>query len=108
MTSVIRCGNSTDALPGKNWMTRFIKRHSSIKSKIGMKLERQRANSATEEGILEWIHRLKTVIDKHSIKSDDMWNADEHGFALGIGSNGRVFGSSPSRTTVVKQPGNRA
>ncbi|KAI1003791.1 hypothetical protein K3495_g4419 [Podosphaera aphanis] len=84
MTSVIRCGNSTDALPGKNWMTRFIKRHSSIKSKIGMKLERQRANSVTEERILEWFHRLKTVIDKHSIKSDDMWNANEHGFALAI------------------------
>ena len=107
MTSVIRCGNSTDALPEKNWMARFIKRHSSIKSKIGMKLERQRANSVTEEGILEWFHRLKTVIDKHSIKSDDMWNADEHGFALGIGSNGRVVGSSSSRTSVVKQPGNR-
>ncbi|KAI0994934.1 hypothetical protein K3495_g13247 [Podosphaera aphanis] len=107
MTSVIRSGNSTDALPRKNWMTRSIKRHSSIKSKIGMKLERQRANSVTEEGILEWFHRLKTVIDKHSIKSDDMWNADEHGFALGIGSNGRVVGSSSPRTTVVKQPGNR-
>ena len=86
-TSVIPCENSTAALPGKNWMTRFIKRHSSIKSKIGMKLERQRANSVTEEGILEWFHRLKTVIDKHSIKSDDMWNADGHDFASGIGSS---------------------
>ena len=39
---------------GKNWISRFLKRHPEIRSKVGRRISAKRANSTSPEAIAIW------------------------------------------------------
>ena len=55
-----------------------------------------------------WFHLVETTIQKYGITSDDIYNFDESGFAMGINSTQRVITSAEYHgRRGVLQPGNR-
>ncbi|KFA48277.1 hypothetical protein S40293_10138 [Stachybotrys chartarum IBT 40293] len=71
---------------GPTWVARFIKRHeyASRPQKI---LDLKRAEAENKEVILNYFQNLTEVITSNGITPADIWNMDETGFRIGIGSN---------------------
>jgi len=91
---------------GKHWVTRFIGRHPSIKTKVGKKIDYARVNEATPENINKFFNLYSTV---DWIKPKNRYNHDEVGIMEGQGENGLVVGSSmrDKKSVYVKQNGKR-
>ena len=112
-TDLINHRGSKNAPPviGKHWTYRFVKRHPALKAFLTQKRDLQRAQQEDPHVIEPWFRRIHDTISKYGITSDDTYNFDEIGFALGLitGSGARkAIGSSQNvgRITVT-QPGNR-
>lgn len=93
---------------GKNWTTEFVKRHETLSSRLSRKYNYERALSEDPRVIGSWFHLVETTIQKYGITSDDIYNFDESGFAMGINSTQRVITSAEYHgRRGVLQPGNR-
>jgi len=57
--------------------------------------------------IAEHFRRVQNLIQSHDILSDDIWNTDETGIAVGLRSNGYVISGKGKRRVYVKAPQNR-
>ncbi|CEL10571.1 hypothetical protein ASPCAL13688 [Aspergillus calidoustus] len=93
---------------GKNWVTEFIKRHDSIKSRFARRYNYSRALCEDPKVINNWFKRLKEVQDKHGIQAEDIYNFDETSFAMGLITTTKVVTRSnmPGRPHLI-QPGQR-
>jgi hypothetical protein len=93
---------------GKNWVTEFIKRHDSIKSRFARRYNYSRALCEDPKVINNWFKRLKEVQDKHGIQAEDIYNFNETGFAMGLIATTKVVTRSnmPGRPHLI-QPGQR-
>jgi hypothetical protein len=93
---------------GKNWVTKFVKRHPEIQSCYNRKYDYQRARCEDPELIGAWFKLVQQTIQEYGIPDEDIYNFDETGFQMGVISTSKVITSSDRngrpRTT---QPGNR-
>ena len=79
---------------GKNWTTEFVKRHQSLSSCLSRKFNHERALAEDPEVILSWFKLVENTIKKYGITSDDIYNFDKSGFAMGINSTQRIITSA--------------
>ena len=66
---------------GKDWVTRFLRRHSDLKSQVVKSMERARIE-VTKEQILEWFRQYIEEIQKYGIEEENIYNMDESGESL--------------------------
>ncbi|CAK39711.1 transposase Tan1-Aspergillus niger [Aspergillus niger] len=101
-------GYSTVEQVGINWAYSFVKRHESLRTRFARRLNYQRAKMEDPEVIKDWFKRVQEVIQEYGISSDDIYNFDETGFAMGMIATYKVVTSSQraGRPSLV-QPGNR-
>ena len=92
---------------GKNWVTKFTKRHPEIKSVMGARLDKERWNSVTRESMEGWLNLLKSVKEEYRILDSNIYNMDEKGCILGISEKARVLIPSSSRVKYIKQASDR-
>ena len=92
---------------GKLWLSHFIKRNPRIASVVGRKLEAQRAEAATPEQIRAFLELFERTRRRLNIRTEDTWNMDETGTALGVCTNTRVLASSQKKKAYVRSPENR-
>lgn len=92
---------------GKDWIYRFLRRHPEVKTKIGQKLDHQRAQASTIDTIQAFFTQLQTLVSQYDIKPQNIWNMDETGIALGVCTNQTVLGTSSTNRTYVQRPENR-
>lgn len=91
---------------GTNWIQRFIRRHSSISTKIGRRMDALRVQSANPTDLRAWYHGFQALVQKEKVNIADIWNMDETGLTLGlVNANGRVLGTSRTKRTYKKAPG---
>ena len=64
---ISKISNGLDGL-GVNWISRFIDRHPEIHSKIGRKLDYQRAQAVTIDNIQHFFVLLQSLITQFNIK----------------------------------------
>ncbi|KAJ5799004.1 uncharacterized protein N7503_006509 [Penicillium pulvis] len=84
------------------------KRHETLSSRLSRKYNYERALSEDPRVIGSWFYLVETTIQKYGITSDDIYNFDESGFAMGINSTQRVITSAEYHgRRGVLQPGNR-
>jgi hypothetical protein len=76
---------------GKNWVTKFIKRHESIKSRFARKYNYQRALCEDPKVIKQWFETLEALRKQNGIQDEDIYNFDETGFAMGLIATSRVI-----------------
>jgi hypothetical protein len=76
---------------GAHWTSRFVKRHPSVKSKIGRRQEASRFNSFTPKAV-NWYFDIRER-EYGWIKPENTVNVDEGGIMAG-------FGEQPSALTI--------
>ena len=93
---------------GECWVTNYIKRHDEIKTKFSRRYDHQRAQCEDPKIIQAWFDCVQQSIMKYGILSDDIYNFDETGFAMGLIATAKVVTRADyyGRAKLL-QPGNR-
>ncbi|KAL2696030.1 hypothetical protein AAEP93_003330 [Penicillium crustosum] len=101
-------GDDTPKTVSKNWPTQYIKRHPRLSSRFSRKYDYKRALIEDPNIIIEWFKLIERTITQYSITSDNIYNFDESGFAIGISATTKVITESfyTGRRGVL-QAGNR-
>jgi len=81
---------ATATIPGQHWITRFLDRHPTIASCFAGRIDQERKVAGKPEGIQSFFNRLGVVRSRYQIAVEDIRNADEQGFALGVAKKGKV------------------
>ncbi|RJE17441.1 Pogo transposable element, partial [Aspergillus sclerotialis] len=93
---------------GKNWASNYIQRHPELKSRYSRRYNYQRAKCEDLKVIQPWFDLVRRTIDKNGIQTEDIYNFDETGFAMGLIATAKVVTRAEyhGRRSVL-QPGNR-
>jgi 4-hydroxybenzoate polyprenyltransferase len=78
---------------GKDWVTRFVKRHSSIEMKPARAIESSRKRCVTGESLTEYYDGLRWVVADKNIPRQHTYNVDETGVQIGETNGGIVAGT---------------
>ncbi|KFA61302.1 hypothetical protein S40285_09601 [Stachybotrys chlorohalonatus IBT 40285] len=90
---------------GPQWTSQFLKRYGyNLQRRKTMELKRKEAENV--EVIKEYFQQLRKAIDEAGITPADIWNMDETGFRIGIGSNS-VIVTKRKRSHYFALPLNR-
>ena len=68
---------------GRNWVSKFIKRHTELKSKVGRRQEANRFNSFTPKAV-HWFFDIREK-EYGWIRPEHTTNVDEGGLMAGYG-----------------------
>ena len=72
------------SLIGRNWITRFLNRHSELALKFVSRIDRQHAYAGNPHTIQTHFRKLEKVIRDNNIKGNGITNVVEKGFVMGI------------------------
>ncbi len=117
MANLLLTQRAQSSTIGKNWLTRFVKRHEDLMSSYLRKYDYQRARCEDPKQIQAWFNLVQNTVAKYGIATEDIYNFDESGFQMGVIATTKVvtqMGRSkktgarikPGRPKVV-QPGDR-
>jgi hypothetical protein len=99
---------NTPSTTGINWPSQFIKRHPNLSTRLSRKYDYQRALSEDPRIIKPWFDLVQKTIEKWGIVSDDIFNFDASGFAMGIGATQKIITSAEYHgKRALLQAGNR-
>ena len=92
---------------GINWVTRFLRRTPTLKTRFSQSYDYKRALCEDPKVIQEWFRLVQNTIQKYGIVQKDIYNFDETGFQMGIiGTAKVVTGSERGLHPHLVQPGN--
>jgi hypothetical protein len=69
---------------GKNWVSTFTNRREEIKIRYSRRYNYSRAQCEDPKIIKEWFNCLQRIQMQYGISSEDIYNFDETGFAMGL------------------------
>ena len=102
-------GSTPPPLVGKDWVTKFVKRHPILSSRFSKGYNYERAKCEDPKIIKEWFNLVQKTILQYGIDPDDIYNFDETGFAIGLITTAKVVTRAEYYgRRVLLQPGNRA
>jgi hypothetical protein len=108
MAGLLATQHGHSATVGKNWATKFIARHETLRSKYNRKYDYQRAKCEDPELIRAWFQRVQRTKAEYGILDDDTYNFDETGFQMGVITTAKVVtGTDMAGRPRTTQPGNR-
>jgi hypothetical protein len=64
---------------GKSWIPRFLTRHPELQTKLTRSIEHSRVKYVSEELVKQFFNDLKSLIEKHDIRAENIYNHDETG-----------------------------
>ncbi|ODM16895.1 hypothetical protein SI65_07860 [Aspergillus cristatus] len=101
-------GESPIQTVGEKWVYNFINRQPELKTRFSRRYDYQRAKCEDLKVINQWFDCVQQTIIQYGILSEDIYNFDETGFAMGLTSTQKVVTQSEyyGRRSVL-QPGNR-
>lgn len=104
-----RRGSTSIQTVGENWVTKFVKRHTELKSRFSRRYDYQRAKQEDPKVIQAWFDTVNRTIQQYGILSEDIYNFDETGFAMGLIATAKVITRAEyyGKRSLL-QPGNRA
>jgi hypothetical protein len=93
---------------GKNWVSNLVKRRTELQCRYSRRYNHERAKCEDRKVIYEWFKTLENTLATYGIQSEDIYNFDETGFAMGLCATTKVITSADryGRTKLL-QPGNR-
>jgi hypothetical protein len=74
--------NEPNARLGKNWLSRFLNRHSDLKTSRNHGLDSKRIIAAIPSQIEGWFTHVDDVVQRLNIHPQDRWNMDEISYQL--------------------------
>jgi hypothetical protein len=93
---------------GKNWVSNYVKRHPELDTRFSSRYNYNRAKCEDPKLIMQWFELVQKTICDYGINSDDIYNFDETGFAMGMTATAKVITRAEyyGRRSIL-QPGNR-
>jgi len=88
---------------GRHWMEQFLRRHPSITTLKGRRIENSRIKAVTAKSIQQFFDRLQLPAIQ-AIPPEYRYNMDETGIMQGFGINGLVVGSAEKSSALVRSP----
>ena len=88
-------------LIGPNWPSRFLARHSKLKSVFINPRNRNRQLSKDPNIITHWFQLYKETVDEHNVQPEDTYNMDEKGAAMGLIAKERCIVSKSKKTLTL-------
>ena len=105
---LLRAQKTIPSTVGRDWASHFVKRHPNLSTRLSRKYDYQRALSEDPRIIKPWFDLVQNTIEKWGITSDDIFNFDESGFAMGVGTTQRIITSAEYHgKRSLLQAGNR-
>jgi hypothetical protein len=93
---------------GNNWVERFIKRRTEIKSQLSRPRDYRRILCSDLSIIEPWFSLVANVKAKYGILDEDTYNFDETGFQIGVGGSVKVVTAAEIRLNPIgRQAGDR-
>ncbi len=92
---------------GINWVHRFVRRHSELRSCFSQPLDKERAATHDPQRLLRWFELVKSILQQYDIRKEDTYNMDEKGLALGRAGKARVVCPKSDFQVYKTQDGNR-
>ncbi|KAI1000441.1 hypothetical protein K3495_g7754 [Podosphaera aphanis] len=92
---------------GKIWIPHFLKRNLRVASMAGRKIEAVRAKAANPQQLRAFIEKFEHTRKRLNVATEDIYNMDETGLALGVCTNTIVIASSFKKKVYVKSSENR-
>jgi len=68
---------------GRDWVAHFMACHPQLESARRKLIEAARIKDVSLEWLKKWFENLWSVIDKEKIESENIYNINESGFAIG-------------------------
>ena len=68
---------------GKNWTSNFVRRTPELKARLSRMIDYQRVQCEDPDAYNAWFRLVRNVVNKYTIKEEDIWNFDETGFCMG-------------------------
>lgn len=75
---------------GKDWPKNYLNRHYELASRFSRKYDYRPVLMKDPKIIVEWFRLFQNTIIKYDILSDDIYNFDESGFAMGISATTKI------------------
>ncbi|KAI0992576.1 hypothetical protein K3495_g15609 [Podosphaera aphanis] len=93
---------------GKIWIPHFLKRNPRVASMVSSKIEAVRAKAADPQQLRAFIEKFEHTRKRLNVATEDIYNMDETGLALGVCTNTiLIASSSKKKKAFVKSPENR-
>ncbi|KAH8430991.1 uncharacterized protein LDX57_013069 [Aspergillus melleus] len=93
---------------GEKWVSNFVARHETLKSRYSRQLDIKRAKCENPRTIQAWFDRVQLAIREYGILDEDIFNFDETGFCMGQVATAKVITRSTCEgKPFLVQPGNR-
>jgi len=80
-------GSTLAQTVGEKWVYNFTQRHPELSTRFSRRYDYQRAKQKKPKVIKKWFDSVQHVIFEHGILSEDIYNFDETGFAMGLTAN---------------------
>lgn len=93
---------------GQKWAYNFTQRQPEIKGRYSRRYDYQRAKNEDPTIIQQWFNLVQETIIQYGIASEDIYNFDETGFAMGLTATARAITHAEYHgRRPILQPGNR-
>lgn len=92
---------------GVTWPRRFKERHPDLRVRWTSGLEECRARSLNPTAVHEYFELLTKLIDDYEINYKNIYNMDEKGIQLGVGSKTAVLADRDQKVVQAIQSGSR-
>ena len=83
-------GSTPPPLVGKDWVTKFVKRHPILSSRFSKGYNYERAKCEDPKIIEEWFNLVQKTILKYGIDPDNIYNFDKTRFTIGLIATAKV------------------
>jgi len=90
---------------GKQWVARFLRRHSELASVRPRSIDAVRVKDTSPARLQRWFDDLEKAVAEYNIKPENMYNMDESGFAIGEKEAGRCIINAQVRQKFQAKPG---
>ena len=90
---------------GEQWVGRFLGRHPELASVRPRSIDAVRVKDTSPERLQHWFNDLEKVLAEFNIKSENIYNMDESGFAIGEKEAGRCIINAHVRQQFQAKPG---
>lgn len=92
---------------GKLWVPHFIARNPRVASVVGRSIESSRTVAAKHDTIKAFMKLFERTRIELGIQTEDIWNMDETGVALGVCTNSQVIAASSKKKAYKASPEDR-
>jgi len=90
---------------GKEWVQQFLRRHPELAGVTPQSIDATRVKDMSYEHLQQWFHDLEEVIAEYNIKSENIYNMDETGFAIEEKQSGRCIINAQIHERFQAKPG---